>query len=158
MPRIDVAETAVIPASPAVVYRILADYRTGHPAILPPRTFFDLVVESGGYGAGTVIRFRMRMAGITREIRGEVSEPEPGRLLVETYPDTGTVTSFTVEPRGDHESIVTIRTEWEPVGFRGFVESLLAPRLLRGVYVEELKRLAQVAGDREKFRSSRKSN
>jgi hypothetical protein len=98
----------------------------------------------------------MRVAGITREVRGGVSEPEPGRLLVETYPDTGTVTSFTVEPQGDHESIVTIRTEWEPVGLRGFVESLLAPRLLRGVYVEELKRLAQFAGDREKFRSSRK--
>jgi hypothetical protein len=158
MPRIDVAESALIPAEPPVVYRILADYRIGHPAILPPRTFFDLVVERGGYGAGTVIRFSMRLAGVTRVVRGEVSEPDPGRLLVETYPDTGTVTSFTVDPQGDHESIVTIRTEWEPVGFRGVVESLLAPRLLRGVYVEELKRLARFASDRERFRSSRKSD
>jgi hypothetical protein len=155
MPKIVVAETAEIPAAPAVVYRILAVYRTGHPAILPPKCFFDLVVESGGYGAGTVIRFKMRLAGTTRELRGEVSEPEPGRLLVESYPDTGAVTSFKVEPRDAGGSSVTIKTEWESAGIKGLFESLLAPRLLRRVYVEELKRLAQLASDREHFRNSR---
>jgi hypothetical protein len=155
MPKIVVAETALIPAPPAVVYRILADYRTGHPEILPLKSFFDFVVESGGYGAGTVIQFKMRLAGMTREIRGEVSEPEPGRLLVESYPDAGTVTSFEVQPRDGGGSSVTIKTEWKSAGIKGFFESLIVPRLLRRVYVEELKRLAQLASDRECFRNSR---
>jgi hypothetical protein len=80
------------------VYAILADYRNGRPRILPERYFSNLEVERGRVGAGTVIRFQVRTLGITRSFRGEVTEPKPGRVLVESYPQTGEVTSFTVEP------------------------------------------------------------
>jgi hypothetical protein len=45
-------------------YRILADYRTHHPHILPP-AFTSFAVEEGGIGAGTVIRFSTRLGGRT---------------------------------------------------------------------------------------------
>jgi hypothetical protein len=157
MPKIVATESAEIPAAPAVIYRILADYRTGHPNILPPKQFFDLQVESGGYGAGTIFRFKMRLAGLTREVRGEVSEPDPGRLLVETYPDTGFVTSFEIVPQDGGGARVTIKTVWQSAGVRGFVESHIVPRLLRRVYIDELQRLARLACDRERFRNSRET-
>ena len=44
--------------------------------------------------AGTEIRFGMRVFGSMRTARGIVSEPQPGRVLVESYPETGDVTTF----------------------------------------------------------------
>lgn len=147
MPEIIIQESAHIPAPPNVVYGILADYREGHPSILPPRWFTHLHVERGGVGAGTVIRFGMKSGGRVREMRAEVVEPEPGRVLVERGLDErGTVTMFTVEPAGTGGARVTIRTTWRAAGFAGFVERLLAPMLLKRVYREELARLAERAG------------
>ena len=40
----------------------LADMRDHHPRFLPP-AFSDFQVESGGVGAGTVTRFKIRPAG-----------------------------------------------------------------------------------------------
>lgn len=81
MTEIRVAASAVMPAAPAVVYGILADYRAEHPGILPPEYFHDLTVEQGGVGAGTVIRLRMGGFGGRGTLRGRVEEPEPGRIL-----------------------------------------------------------------------------
>jgi hypothetical protein len=146
MPEIHVAATAVVPAPPAVVYGLLADYRDGHPRVLPPRYFSDLEVEHGGVGAGTRIRFRMHLLGRTQTTRAEITEPEPGRVLVETYPDTGAVTTFTVEPvdRG-RRATVRIETVWTKSGLAGWAERLLVPALLRPVYAEELALIARVA-------------
>jgi hypothetical protein len=36
------------------LYKILADYRNGHPLILPPKYFLLLDVEQGGFGEGTI--------------------------------------------------------------------------------------------------------
>ena len=147
MPEIIIQESTHIPAPPNVVYGILADYREGHPSILPPRWFTHLHVERGGVGAGTVIRFGMRSGGRVKEMRAEVAEPEPGRVLVERGLDErGTVTTFTVEPAGTGGARVTIRTTWRAAGIAGFVERLFAPMLLRPVYREELARLAEKAG------------
>ena len=56
-------------------------------------------MEQGGIGAGTVIRFQMSALGQKRTLRAEITEPEPGRVLVETYLDSnGAVTTFTVDP------------------------------------------------------------
>jgi hypothetical protein len=52
-----------IPAPPARLYSIIADYRAGHPHILPERFFPGLEVERGGVGAGTVIGFTIAVAG-----------------------------------------------------------------------------------------------
>src|SRR5579885_1306861 len=100
MPRHTVAATAVIDAPAPAAYAVIADYRDGHPHILPRPPFVSLDVEEGGVGAGTVIRFRMRMLGTTREMRATVTEPEPGRVLVESDAAGDVVTTFTVDPVG----------------------------------------------------------
>ena len=92
-----ISASANIPAPPQRAYSILANYRDEHPRILPPQ-FSNLAVEKGGIGAGTVIRFNMRVFGRKRSFRAAVTEPEPGRVLVETDLDTNrAVTTFIVD-------------------------------------------------------------
>ena len=86
-----------IEAPPARVYSIIADYNQHHPRIVPPEYFKSLEVEEGGVGAGTSIRVTMRVMGTTITFRHIVSEPEPGRVLVESDADGNSVTSFTVD-------------------------------------------------------------
>src|SRR5438045_3283999 len=91
-----ITASARMDAAPEKLYAIIADYHEGHPRILP-KQFSGLKVEKGGVGAGTVIRFQMRAFGATRNFRGEVTEPEPGRVLVETYLEPNpSVTTFRV--------------------------------------------------------------
>lgn len=142
--------TDIIDARPEDVYAVIADYHTGHPAILPKPEFTDLTVEEGGRGAGTVIRFGMNVMGRTREFRAVVSEPEPGRVLVETYPESASKTTFTVEPlAGGQQSKVTIATD-QPAspGLMGMIEKLTTPPFLRNIYKKELRQLAEVLRSR----------
>jgi hypothetical protein len=143
-----ISASSRIAASPAKVYAIIADYRNGHPRMLPPQ-FRGLTVESGGVGTGTIIAFQMRLLGRTQSFRAAISEPEPGHVLVETYLDSsGAVTTFRVDPGpASGESDVTISTEL-PVrtGLLGAIERRMATWLLRPIYVQELALLAAVAG------------
>jgi len=142
-----VTASAVIPARRERVYSILANYKDGHPRILP-RQFRELIVEQGGTGAGTVIRFQMSVFGKTQTFRAAITEPEPGRVLVETDLDTnGAVTTFIVDPgTAPADSRVTISTELAVrSGFAGFLEKRLSTLLLRPIYVKELENLARVA-------------
>ena len=112
--------------------------------MLPRRYFPRLEVERGGSGAGTIIRFEVRLFGTTRRVRAEISEPKPGEELVETDLATGARTSFIVVPHpGGHESEVTIKTEWEANGLRGWLERMMAPSLLRRLYAEQLAQLEE---------------
>ena len=108
MPLLHVSAERAIPAPANAVYALLADYRNGHPRILPP-AFSDLTVLRGGIGAGTEIRFALDLAGRRDEIEANVDEPEPGRVLSETYPERSAVTRFTGDPVGD-QSRVRIET------------------------------------------------
>ena len=90
MPLLHASAERTVPAPAAAVYALLADYRDGHPSILPP-AFSDLTVLRGGTGAGTVIRFALTLAGRKQVIEARVDEPEPGRVLSETYPERGAV-------------------------------------------------------------------
>jgi hypothetical protein len=144
MPQNSFSTSALIEAPPRDVYDVIADYRKGHPSILPKPPFVSLEVEGGGRGAGTVILVRMRVLGRDDSFRSVVSEPEPGRVLVETN-DNGTTTTFTVEPREEgRHSYVTFRTEMTRGGVRGALERWLLPRLMRPVYLRELAQLAAV--------------
>jgi hypothetical protein len=136
-----------IPAPPSVLWGILADYRHGHPRILPRPPFTFLEVEEGGVGAGTRIRVGMRLLGREQVFRAVVEEPEPGRVLSETN-DDGYVTTFSVEPdQASGGSRVTIATT-PPAG--GGLRKALEARLVRGlltpVYRRELELLAEAAG------------
>jgi hypothetical protein len=136
-----------IPAPPAEVYAILADYTDGHPHILPSAYFRNIEVEKGGVGAGTRIRFDMTALGTTRTIRADIEEPSPGRVLVERDVEGKSVTSFTIAPaREGRESDVTIRTELTTRGgILGVVERMASKALLERVYRDELARLAAYA-------------
>ncbi|HKQ60254.1 MAG TPA: SRPBCC family protein [Candidatus Polarisedimenticolaceae bacterium] len=134
--------SAVIRAPSQAVYALIADYREGHGRMLPAKHFPRLEVESGGVGAGTIILFEVRLLGSTRRVRAEVSEPKPGEELVETDLATGARTSFLVVPRAaGRESEVTIQTEWEAKGVRGWIEGMLVPPVLRRIYADELSQL-----------------
>jgi uncharacterized protein YndB with AHSA1/START domain len=139
-----------IAAPPPTIYNVIADYHDGHRRIVPPRAFRWLAVERGGVGAGTEIRFAMRAFGRTRVARGVVTEPEPGRVLVETYPESGDVTTFFVDAqKGSTTANVTITTDLQVrSGLAGRIQGLLAERFLRPLYAEELQRLADQAEGR----------
>jgi len=140
MPRNVVSAEATVDAPADTVYRYLADMRDHHPRFLPP-AFSDFQVESGGVGAGTVTRFKLTAGGRTREYRMTVAEPEPGRILTESDANSTAVTTFTVSPRGG-ASVVQISTAWDGAsGIGGFFERMFAPRVLRSIYTDELKRL-----------------
>ena len=148
MSRLHVCAERTVPAPAEAVYALLADYRVGHPSILP-LSFSDLTVLRGGTGAGTKIRFSLKFAGRNQEIEARVQEPEPGRVLTETYPDKSAVTSFTVDPAGN-QSRVRIETSWEASrGLAGLIERLVAPRLFRKLYGEELDLIERWAIDQD---------
>ena len=141
MSELNVTVSAMINGAAEKVYTILADYVTHHPNILPP-AFTRLEVEEGGIGEGTVWRAGFEMLGQERPMRMRVTEPEPGRVLVETDVDTGLVTKFIVEPRGENQSKVTFDTTMNPgSGIQGWIARLLVPGNLRRVYREELQLL-----------------
>lgn len=134
----------LIPAPAAAVYTLLADYHDGHPSILPP-AFSHFSVVEGGVGAGTRIRFVLTQGGRAQEVEAIVAEPEPGRVLTETYPQNGAVTTFTVDPMSVG-SRLRIDSRWDAKpGIAGFSEWVIAPRLLRRLYREELDLIEQWA-------------
>ena len=142
-----VVESTVINAPPDLVYGIIADYRSGHPSILPDKYFTRMDVLEGGYGAGTVIDVRMKVMGVSARYKMLVSEPEPGRILQEEDRKAGVLTTFTVEvEQGGRQSCVTIETTM-PVsdGLKGWIEQKMNPPIMRKIYREELALLAGVA-------------
>jgi Polyketide cyclase / dehydrase and lipid transport len=138
--KIVVSAEGSVDAPAETVYRYIADMREHHPHILPP-AFSDFQVESGGVGAGTVLRYKLTAGGRTREYRTEIAEPEPGRVLTESDTRSSTVTTFTVSPQGA-ASRVQISTTWDGAGgIGGLFERMFAPGVLRGIYADELERL-----------------
>ena len=141
-----IQHTRRIAAPAATIYGIFADYHVAHPRVCPPHVFRNFVVHKGGNGAGTVLTFDMVAFGRTVSTRCEVSEPEPGRVLREYYPDTGVVTDFIVEPREDGLACdMTLKSTFP--GRKGLlgllfggIERALTRSFLLKVYDEELRR------------------
>ncbi len=138
-----------IAASAATCYRLIADYQGGHQRILPPKYFGNLRATKGGYGAGTEIAFEMYPFGMKRaaqQARARVTEPEPGRVLVETDLDRGFETTFTVEPRSAASSRVEFATKVPAKpGIAGAIEKWVTTKFLGSVYEAELAQLDRVA-------------
>jgi len=145
--------TALIHAPAERVYAILADYHDGHGRIAPKPWFGPIEVEQGGTGAGTIIRFTMTVLGKTQACRSIISEPEPGRVMVENENSSGTVTTFTVIPIDAATSQTTIASEFKlhaaPISW---IEPLLLNRAIPPIYAKELQLLddyASKCGSRE---------
>lgn len=141
-----ISASSEISAPAERVYAIIADYRDAHTKIVPRPPFVSLEVEEGGVGAGTKVRFQMRLMGRLQTFRAIISEPEPGRVLDEQT-DTGALTRFTVEPRagGAHAYVTIATTIAVRPGLLGRVEGWMAERMLRPVYMRELAQLGAVA-------------
>jgi uncharacterized protein YndB with AHSA1/START domain len=147
MATLHVSAERVIDAPAETLYAYIADMREHHPHFLPP-AFADFQVETGGVGAGTITRFRMNAGGRSRDYRMQIGEPEPGRILTESDIGSSLVTTFTVTPEGEGAR-VRISSTWAGAGgVGGFFERLFAPRVLRGIFDDELERLAAYARER----------
>jgi hypothetical protein len=143
---ISVSAEHKVSAPAPTVYGYIADYRVHHPKFLPP-AFSGWEVESGGVGAGTIVRFALTAGGRTRQNRQEIAEPEPGRVLTESDTGSSSVTTFTVTPDGDY-CTVQITCRWNGAGgVGGFFERLFAPPTLRRILADELTRLDAYAKD-----------
>ena len=146
MRRMRIKVSAVINAGAEDIYALLADYREGHPRILPEENFRDVEVEAGGRGAGTVICYRSVAGRGERRYRMSVTEPEPGRVLVESSTTSTPVTTLTVMPlNGRKQARVEIAADIDAYsGLRGLAQRALCPPAIRHIYRKELRLLAAV--------------
>ncbi len=153
MRQIKVKAEAVLDARPEDVYATIADYRKGHPSILPKESLYDLQVEEGGYGAGTVMRFKARVLGVEQSFHQLVSEPEPGRILVEQDIDSvqNVTTTFKVIPveQGQKSHVEISTTMNISPDLKGFVERVVVTMFNPPIYRKELKLLEAVAQKKE---------
>lgn len=138
--------SGIVNAPPSVVYAALADYRGGHPKVLPRKYFSDLIVEAGGTGAGTEFRVTVTVLGTQTKYHMRVAEPEPGRVLSETDLATDLTTTFTIDPiDGGRRSRVTIATRWTSRGgLAGLVERITTPFFMRRIYAQQLRQMNAV--------------
>lgn len=135
----------IIDARPEALYAVIADYRVAHPAILP-KPFTGVTVLKGGYGAGTEIRAESQMMGMKIVYNMVVSEPEPGRVLREVDEQNGIITDFIFESLegGGGRTKVTFHTVMRlSPGFKGLMERLMNPPVMRKMYRQELENLAE---------------
>ena len=122
-----------------VIYHCIADYREHHrpEGFLPP-AFCDFEIDRGGIGAGTELHWVVDAGGRRRTVTATISEPVPGRTLVETGP--GIQTTFTVEPM-DRGARVRFDTVIDEAGLPRVLNRLFAGRILGPIYEDELRRL-----------------
>lgn len=132
------------------IYAVVTDYRVGHPAILPKQYFTDLIVEEGGQGAGTILRGSVKVFGSEYPFHQAVTEPDPGRSLLETDTNTGQTTRWLFESLGDGaQTRVTIASDFPPsTGIVGVLERLTKPMVIRTIYRKELRQLADYMRER----------
>ena len=139
---------ALIQARPEDVYAVLADYRHEHAHIVPRKYVRNLEVEAGGVGEGTIIRYRARAFGIERPSRAIISEPEPGRMLIEQETTSTLRTIFTVTPaQHGQQTHVQIASHWQPSRnpFKA-IEQLFYPLIMRDMFAQSLQLIAIYVG------------
>ena len=143
MTRTRISAERLVDAPADVVYHCIADYLHHHrPGGFLPPAFSELRIERGGVGAGTMMTFTMTLAGRGRTTTAEVSEPEPGRVLVETGDQVRT--TFTVQSERPGAR-VRFDTVIDAGGLEGLMTWLFASRLLQPLYRDELERLERLA-------------
>lgn len=75
-----------------------------------------------------------------------VSEPEPGRVPIESDRHSGLATAFTVTPGAQQQAEVTIEKRWERQGgLRGVLDRIFTPPVMRRIYREKLAILDRYA-------------
>lgn len=151
MKQITVSESLVIPASPEVVYKILADYQTAHPAILPKPYFSNLEIETGGVGLGTVFRLEMNVFGNKEIFKMKVVEAREPVQLIEKDEIKQVITTFDLssELEGAYCMVRITTTAPASPGLKGWLEQWLNPPITRMIFRKQLKLLAEYVAPRE---------
>jgi hypothetical protein len=133
-----VSAERLIAAPARVLYHLISDYREHHrPGGFLPPAFTDQVVEQGGIGAGTRVRVTMKLGGRGQTFTATITEPEPGRVLLETSETVRTV--FTVEPVDAQHARVRFDTTIDAGGLGGLIARVFLPTTLRSLYADELR-------------------
>ena len=143
MSRLVARTEEMIVAEPERVRAFLSDYRHGRPRILPPEYFSDYHMEQGGGGEGTVISYQLQAGGRQRSYRMRVEEPAADGPIVERDTRSSFVMTWTLAPsEGEGRTLVLLESSWEGAGgIGGFFERIFAPRALRRIQADVLKRL-----------------
>jgi hypothetical protein len=151
MKRINAVASLLIDAQPSEVYALVTDYHVGHVLILPKEYLYDLRVEAGGQGDGTIISFRSRVLGVERENRARISELEPGRKYVENEVNEAFDTTYTFTPVNEGRQVrVEIATNMKAdPGFMGLMEQVFLPSILRRINEKELQLIANVMCEKQ---------
>ena len=125
-----------------IVFGALADYTTVRPTILAPE-FTDFRVLERGIGAGTRISYHLHATKKrVRQVEATVTEPVPGRQLLETDANSSLTVLWEVAPIAEGRSALTVRVSWQGApGIGGFFERRFAPAGIRRIYRTELDRL-----------------
>jgi hypothetical protein len=105
--------------------------------------FSEFEIRRGGVGAGAEASWVVDVGGRKRTIMATISEPVPGRTLVES--GSGVETTFTVEPSEDGRTLVRFDTVIDDSGLSGLLNRLFVARILGPVYEDELTRLQAYA-------------
>jgi hypothetical protein len=127
-----------------VVYHLISDYAEHHmdnPKGFLPDAFFDTVVQRGGVGEGTIVRFPSSLGGRPQTMTASIAGPVPGRVLVER--GSGVETTFAVEPEGATRARVRFDTVLQAGGLMGLLIRLFAPGMIRPTHAQKLDRLEQ---------------
>ena len=132
-------------AEPKTVFAALADYAGVRPTMLAPE-FTDFEVLDGGVGAGTRIGYNLHATKKrVRAVEAAVTEPTPGRQLLETDSKSSLLVLWDVVPADGGGSRLKVRVNWQGAGgIGGFFERRFAPAGIRRIYTTELGRLEQV--------------
>lgn len=126
------------------LYGVISDYRDGLPHIVPKAYFKGWEVERGGQGAGTIVNVTMSFFGKSFPFRLEVTEPKPGRVLVETDTDTGKYTRFTFAPTKEGSRVTLTIDSAIPIqpGVFGYLKALNVAFFAKRIYKAEMEGLA----------------
>ena len=132
-----------IPAPPARVHEVLADYRRRERIL--PANYLDYRVEEGG---AMVVSYRLRAGRRERAYRMEVAEPTPGVTLVERDRESSLITTWILSPTASGTATdLRLSTIWEGHGgVGGFFERTFAPRGLRRIHGQLLDNLTRQLG------------
>ena len=98
------------------------------------------------------MRFKSRVLGVEKAFYQRVSEPEPGKVIVEQDIEAGQnfITTFTVNPveEGQKSHVVISTTLNASPGLKGLVEQVIISTFNPRIYREELTLLEAVAQQR----------
>jgi hypothetical protein len=144
MSRACFSMSRVILASPGQVFHLLDDYQSGHWRVLPP-AFSDYRVLEGGFGEGTRITFSLTTGGRKRSTEAVITVPEPGRVIVETYPREDMVTTFTVDPDPQGAKLTIATSIPAHLPFTTRLEERVLRGLLEPIYAQEFDLIAKWA-------------